>query len=448
MPRQRRGLWEGLGEGELKKELTRIAKELRNNLTEAEKYLWYMLRCGNLGVKFRRQTIIGQYIVDFVCFEKKLIIEVDGGQHAQNQADKLRDRWLKDQGFEVLRFWNHNILANREGVLEKIVEHLSPLPSPPHKGGGNAHSSSNDSGIILISVLWILAILSLLALSLSRQNAIEISLMQYGIGKTRAYAAARAGINYCLYLLDKLPTDKDTLYASGIKIPQGKTAQDYFQGVKVGEGEHVEISYMSDDYRADKKTKYYGLADESRRINVNSLNEADSSVFSFLMQHQGVDKVLADSIAAAAADWRVKKNRPFDAPQELMMVKAMTPEIYGKIKDYLTVFPQQQSALKINFNTASEPVVYAVLKEWAMNNSKTDADVSEAMRDIENQRDHGQSAKDAFFEKPWQSLNTEKAESYRIRSVGIDKNSHTRVVIEAVVGQTIAGWAIQSWHRQ
>ncbi len=308
-------------------------------------------------------------------------------------------------------------------------------------------NNKRDSGIILISVLWILAILSLLALSLSRQNAIEVSLMQYGIGKARAYAASRAGINYCLYFLDKLPMDKDTLYASGIKIPQGKTAQDYFQGVKVGEGEHVEISYMSDDYRADKKIKYYGLADESRRINVNSLNGTNSSVLSFLMQDRGVDKVLADSIASAVVDWRVKKNRPFDAPQELMMVKAMTPEIYSKIKDYLTVFPQQQSDLKINFNTAPEPVVYAVLKLWAMNNGKTEADVSAAMRDIENQRDNGQSANDASFEKPWQSLNTEKAESYWIRSVGIDENSHTRVVIEAVVGQTIAGWAIQSWQR-
>jgi very-short-patch-repair endonuclease len=108
----------------LKKELTPIAKALRNNLTHAEKHLWYMLRSGNLGVKFRRQAVIGQYIIDFVCFEKKLIVEVDGGQHAENRIDKIRDQWLKNQGFEILRFWNHDVLENREGVLGKIIEHL------------------------------------------------------------------------------------------------------------------------------------------------------------------------------------------------------------------------------------------------------------------------------------------------------------------------------------
>ena len=113
----------GVRGGELSKGLTRVARDLRNNLTEAEKYLWYMLRVNNLGVKFRRQAVIGQYIVDFVCFEMKLIVEVDGGQHADNQKDQVRDQWLREQGFEILRFWNHEVLKNRDGVLQKIFEH-------------------------------------------------------------------------------------------------------------------------------------------------------------------------------------------------------------------------------------------------------------------------------------------------------------------------------------
>jgi len=114
------------------------AKALRNNLTEAEKYLWYMLRLKNLGVKFRRQIVIGRYIVDFICFEKKLIVEVDGGQHAENADDKTRDQWLNERGYRVLRFWNNEVLENREGVLEKIVMFLNyPLPNPPLKGEGN-----------------------------------------------------------------------------------------------------------------------------------------------------------------------------------------------------------------------------------------------------------------------------------------------------------------------
>ncbi len=122
----------------MKEPLTAVARELRNNLTEAEKCLWYELRCKNLGVKFRRQAVIGRYIVDFICYERKLIIEVYGGQHAFSQEDTERDQWLRKQGFEIIRFWNHDVLKNREGVLYRIVERLkSPLPIPPHKGGGD-----------------------------------------------------------------------------------------------------------------------------------------------------------------------------------------------------------------------------------------------------------------------------------------------------------------------
>ena len=119
--------------------LTGIARILRNNLTEAEKYLWYMLRSKNLkGLKFRRQQPIGKYIVDFVCFENKLIIEVDGGQHAtDNLSDTIRDKWLGNHGFHVLRFWNNEILENRSAVLEKIRGFSkTPSPNPSHRGRG------------------------------------------------------------------------------------------------------------------------------------------------------------------------------------------------------------------------------------------------------------------------------------------------------------------------
>ena len=111
-----REAWEGVGGGVMRREaLTPIAQELRNNPTEAEKHLWHILRVGSMGVKFRRQAVIGRYVVDFVCFERKLVIEVDGGQHNQNQKDVRRDEWLKSQGFEVL-----------EALLN------APTPTPPH----------------------------------------------------------------------------------------------------------------------------------------------------------------------------------------------------------------------------------------------------------------------------------------------------------------------------
>jgi len=82
------------------------------------------------GVKFRRQQPIGKYIVDFVSFEKRIVIELDGGQHsAEQERDRERDNWLSKQGFKVLRFWDNEVLQNLEGVLEVIRDRcLSTLP--------------------------------------------------------------------------------------------------------------------------------------------------------------------------------------------------------------------------------------------------------------------------------------------------------------------------------
>jgi very-short-patch-repair endonuclease len=102
------------------------ARELRKNMTEAERALWRHLRLRQFdGYKFRRQQPIGRYIVDFVCFEKKLIIEVDGGQHAEQLAyDIERSAWLEKEGFRILRFWDNQVLKEVESVKEAIVSTL------------------------------------------------------------------------------------------------------------------------------------------------------------------------------------------------------------------------------------------------------------------------------------------------------------------------------------
>ena len=107
-----------------------IAKTLRINSTDTEKYLWKYLRERQLeGFKFRRQHPIGKYIVDFISLERKIIIEVDGSQHLENNKDELRDKWLEEKGYEVLRFWDNEVLTNIEGVLGVIREKLlSPSP--------------------------------------------------------------------------------------------------------------------------------------------------------------------------------------------------------------------------------------------------------------------------------------------------------------------------------
>jgi len=97
-------------------------KTLRSNQTEAEKRLWKELRAKRYqGLKFRRQVAIGLYIADFVCHEKKLVIEVDGGQHAnQVAADNQRTKFFEKDGYKVLRFWNNEVLENLEGVMKVI----------------------------------------------------------------------------------------------------------------------------------------------------------------------------------------------------------------------------------------------------------------------------------------------------------------------------------------
>lgn len=124
----------------LSKNLIKAARSLRKESTDIERFLWKHLRRRQLnGLKFRRQQPIGKYSVDFVCFEKQIVVEVNGGQHQEKRdKDIERDRWLQNQGFKVLRFWDNEVLKNIKGVLEVIRESsfVPPSPlSPPIQGG-------------------------------------------------------------------------------------------------------------------------------------------------------------------------------------------------------------------------------------------------------------------------------------------------------------------------
>jgi very-short-patch-repair endonuclease len=102
------------------------SRALRGAMTDAECLLWRHLRGRQMdGCRFRRQHPFGKYIVDFVCLEARLIVEVDGGQHAMNEAaDRRRTAWLEGQGFRVVRFWNHEVLGEIETVAEAIWQAL------------------------------------------------------------------------------------------------------------------------------------------------------------------------------------------------------------------------------------------------------------------------------------------------------------------------------------
>ena len=127
-----------------------FARQLRQNMTDTERHLWRHLRHRQFdGCKFRRQAPIEKYIVDFVCFERKLIIELDGGQHTlQTPKDDERTRWLNSRGFRVLRFWNHEVFEDLDSVFEAIWNALkAPPPQPsPARGEGEVQRASDIQG--------------------------------------------------------------------------------------------------------------------------------------------------------------------------------------------------------------------------------------------------------------------------------------------------------------
>ena len=118
------------------------AKRLRSEMTDGEQRLWRHLRSRQLdGLKFRRQATVGPYVVDFLCVEARLVVEADGGQHSEAR-DAARTRFLQSRGLRVLRFWNHDILQNVDGVLMTIAaakNEVEEVPSPnplPYAGEG------------------------------------------------------------------------------------------------------------------------------------------------------------------------------------------------------------------------------------------------------------------------------------------------------------------------
>ena len=118
---------------------------MRKNATEAERKLWFELRgFKHFGHYFRRQVPIGRYIVDFACLKARLIVELDGSHHGEGRQlahDRIRDDWLKAQGFHILRFWNRDVFTHKQDVLNAITVAL-----PPMGGGGRPVADGVDGG--------------------------------------------------------------------------------------------------------------------------------------------------------------------------------------------------------------------------------------------------------------------------------------------------------------
>jgi very-short-patch-repair endonuclease len=126
---------------------TSRARALRARMTDAERKLWFALRDRRFAnLKFRRQVQVGSFIADFICYTARVVVEVDGGQHAESSSDERRDRWLAANDFLVLRFWNNDVLSNLEGVLTSILDTLRERTPHPARASRGRPSPARGEG--------------------------------------------------------------------------------------------------------------------------------------------------------------------------------------------------------------------------------------------------------------------------------------------------------------
>jgi len=247
---------------------------------------------------------------------------------------------------------------------------------------------NNKSGIILIVVLWVLAILSVLAIGLGRNARIDLALVKHRIGKLKTDALMWAAMNYSMNQIrmdaqNQKASVVDTVYQCGVDLQEGKTPEDIFKNVHLSDGS-FDISYLINDLSSAGGV-CYGFQDEERRININAIGKNNYRILAYLFLLVGVPDPQAEMLAAEIVDWHDAdsekvsasygaetgdylsspkpygcKNLPFENIEELLLVKDMTKDIFDKIKDYVTVFPQAETSLKVNINTAPEIVLKSV----------------------------------------------------------------------------------------
>jgi len=262
---------------------------------------------------------------------------------------------------------------------------------PEHFPGRKRKCSGTErlrSGTILVSVLWILVILTVLTVSLGRNTHVELSLVKHAVGKLKSKYIAWAGFVYAVERIREDSADadavkQDTLYQCGVRLGDEESPQEAFQNITVGDG-YFDVQYVPGGQEGKKI--YYGLQDEERRININALTVQNYNILSALVNVLGFDEETAKTIACAVLDWKDEddspvdttygaeddyygrlarahqcKNRSFDSLEELLLVRGMTREIYDALKDYVTVFPKQ-GTLRVNFDTAPAVVLTALAR--------------------------------------------------------------------------------------
>ncbi len=356
-------------------------------------------------------------------------------------------------------------------------------------------SQRNRSGIILVVVLWVMVILSVLAVGLGTRTGIDLAVTKHTIGKMKADALSWAAVLYALDQIQKDAGDKtnppvDTLYRCAIKLEETQTPDEIFKDVALGEG-HFDVYYSLKDPETGGVQIIYALADEERRININAVTLQNYKIFSSLLSILEIGDEEALRVASAVVDWVDAdsnvanppygaedgdymllekpyhcKNYHFDSIEELTLVKGMTPEIFSKIKDYVTVFPKTTPAFLINVETAPEIVLRALgraVAGAATNTEMSDADDMAAKivayrrgdddqdmtsddREVFNAKDVGLNAKETVIWLASRGRMTNQSRFLRLQARGKSSLSPARCDIEAVISRD--DLAIVDWRRR
>jgi type II secretory pathway component PulK len=325
----------------------------------------------------------------------------------------------------------------------------------------------NNKGVVLVMVLWVLLILALIAWGLGRRSSLEVSLLETYRGKLRSYAAARAGINNILDLLQRSPSLKDTLYSTGTSIDPTKSPTDLFSHIATGQSAYAIVQWPARNFNTGDNNSLleYGIRDEGGRINLNAIGAANYQILSSLLQLQDLSQSDADKLALSIVNFTgtnaqagdnnsfmnlndsilKPKNRPYENVLELLEVDGMTREIFDKIKDDVTVYGDNQNGLWVNTDTANNDVIQAVANAAArVNPSINPTDIiaqAYAIRDGADGRsftsDDGVSSLAGNTNPNWPAALQEGISGYyRARVVGVEGTSGTRTVLEAVIHHT------------
>ncbi len=348
----------------------------------------------------------------------------------------------------------------------------------------------NSDGVVVILVLWVLVILTSLAISLGKNAHIEMSLTKNSIGKIKSKYIAQSAIAYALNQIaldsqDTASNEEDNLYYCGIRKNDAADLEELFKNRKLGDGT-FSLFYKEKKSADGKEEVYEGFSDEERRINLNALTLVNINIFIELLQLFQVENDTAKTIGYSVLDWIDQdgnksdyrygaeddyyeglgssyktKNRPFQSAEELLFVREMTPEILARIKPYISIYPANGN-LMINFDTASEVILQALARSFmeVAKISPMDADslVDKIMVYREGKDGQLFTADDEVFDDTKVSLDasersllqminqfrTKKSNYFRINAEGkTSDNIKTR--IEAIVSRETL--ETLSWHR-